>query len=68
MNKLAQLQNRIIQGNPEINIVRTLYMVMSKVGGYQQLMNLPLATINEIIKCMEWEAKEQSKSIKGRKR
>jgi len=68
MNKLVQLQNRISRGDPEVNTVRTLYMVMCKVGGYEQLKNLSIATLNEIIKCMEWEAKEQSKGSKRRMR
>ena len=64
MNKLTQLQNRIHTGNPETELVRTLYLVMCKIGSYEQLMNLPLPTLREIIKCIEWENKEQNK--KGR--
>ena len=68
MNKLIKWQNQINGGDPEVNTVRTLYMVMCKVGGYENLMSLNVSTLNEIIKCMEWEAKEQSKGSKGRMR
>jgi len=34
---------------------------MEKVGGYEQLMNLPLPAFFEILKCMEWEANERKK-------
>ena len=39
-------------------------MVMQKVGGYEQLMNLSVGTLNQIITCMEWEVKEQNKPTK----
>ena len=56
------------KSNQEIDTVRTLYVVMCKVGGYEQLMNLDVSTLNEIIKCIEWENKEMNKSMKGSKR
>ena len=43
-------------------------MVMQKVGGYEQLMNLTVGALNQIVKCMEWEVKEQNKSMKVKKR
>jgi len=68
MTNLTQLRNVLNKGNQESNTIRTLYLVMCKVGGYEQLMNLTMSSLNEIIKCMEWESKEQSKAMKGRKR
>ncbi len=67
MNKLVKWQNSINKGEPEANIVRTLYLIMDKVGGYEQLMNLTFSTLNEIIKCMEWENKEQSKQARRKR-
>jgi len=67
VNKFLQFQNRINKGNQESDTVKTLYIVMSKVGGYEQLLNLPFTSLNEIIKCMEWESKEQSKSIRRKR-
>ena len=68
MKNLTQLESVLNKGSQETDTVRILYMVMCKVGGYEQLMNLAVSSIQEIIKCMEWEAKEQSKGMKGRKR
>jgi len=62
MNKLTQLRSRLSKGSSELGTVRTLYRVMEKVGGYEQLMNLSLPSLREIISCMEWESKEISKS------
>ena len=67
MKNLIQLKNVLNKEKQQINTVRTLYLIMEKVGGYEQLINLSIPTLNEIIKCMEWENKEQSKST-GRKR
>ncbi len=68
MKNLNQLRNALNNGSKDVNTVRTLYLVMEKVGGYEQLMKLSMSALNEIIKCMEWENKEQSKQMKGRKR
>jgi len=35
---------------------------MEKVGGYEQVLNLPLPALNEILRCMEWEANEHKKA------
>jgi len=56
-----RLKNRLSKKNPEGNEIRTLYLVMEKVGGYEQLMNLTLPSLGEIIKCMEYFNKEESK-------
>ena len=62
MNKLVQFQNKLTKGNKEQDLVRTLYIVMCKVGGYEQLLKLSYSSLNEIIKCIEWENKEMNKS------
>jgi hypothetical protein len=37
---------------------------MDKVGGYSELMDLPLPAMQEILKCMEWESNEIKKQRK----
>ena len=50
-------------------LIRTLRLVMEKVGGYEQLMNLPIPAFREIAEDMKRENEEQDKSMKkhGRK-
>jgi len=50
------------KGKTNNDTLRTLYLVMEKVGGYEQMRNLTFPALNEIIKCMEWEAKEREKA------
>ena len=65
MNALTRLSNVLSKkGSQETQTVRTLYLVMEKVGGYEQLMNLTFSSLNEIIKCMEHFAREESKAMK----
>jgi len=40
---------------------------MEKVGGYNQLINLAVPSLNEIIKCMEWENMEKNKQTKRKR-
>jgi len=47
------------KGERDRKLVRTLYLVMEKVGGYEQLVNLPLPALNVIIECMKWESNER---------
>ncbi|RLG13715.1 hypothetical protein DRN69_05160 [Candidatus Pacearchaeota archaeon] len=58
------LLEKFLKPKNEVNVVRTLYLVMEKVGGYEVLMNLPIPVLQEIIKCMEWEAREQNKAMR----
>ena len=64
MKNLMQLESVLNKGKRESNTTKTLYLVMCKVGGYTQLMNLAMPAFQEIVKCMEWENKEQSKGVK----
>jgi len=65
MKDLIGLSNVLNKkGSQETQTVRTLYRVMEKVGGYEQLMNLTFSSLNEIIKCMEHFAKEEAKAMK----
>jgi len=67
MKNLIQLKNVLNKEKQEINTVRTLYLVMEKVGGYNQLINLAVPSLNEIIKCMEWENMEKNKQTKRKR-
>lgn len=70
MNTLIELRQQLLLGKnkDEVNLVRNLCMVMEKVGGYEQLQELPLPAFNEIFKYLQWAEKEQNKRIKGRRR
>jgi len=67
MKNLITLKNVLNKGNKDTNTIRTLYLVMEKVGGYEQLINLAVPALQEIIKCMEWENKEANKSNRGKR-
>lgn len=64
MKNLRSLAKSLTNDGNEKDIVKRLYLVMKIVGGYEQLMNLPLPALNEIIECMDWETRENSKSVK----
>lgn len=64
MNGLKNLSQRLCQDNQEVSTVRNLYLIMEKVGGYSELLNLPIVSLNEIIKCMDYFNKEESKAMK----
>lgn len=60
--KLEELKNEIFgQGGSEKNQVFNLCAVMKLVGGYEQLMNLPLSTLKEIFNYFEFLDKESKK-------
>lgn len=62
MKNWIQLKNVLNSKNKqESDLVHNLYVIMGKVGGYEQLMNLSMPTLNEIFKCVEKEIHEQSK-------
>ena len=67
MKHLTILENFLKKDKKEINFVRNLYFVMQKVGGYEQLIMLSMPSLNEILKCMEWEMKEQEKASRRNK-
>lgn len=67
MKGLTKLKSLLGKSDQESNVVRTLYLVMEKVGGYDQLMNLTFPTLREIIKCMDKINREDSKSFKAKR-
>lgn len=67
MSKLVELETLLSKGKQESNFVKRLYLLMEKVGGYEQLMNLSLPALAELLKCMEWEFKEKEKQTRRRR-
>jgi len=53
----------LLQGknSEELELVRTLCMVMEKVGGYEQLMNMTIPAFHEVYRYLQWSDKEQKK-------
>jgi len=64
MNDLTNLKKTLGKNQKDIDFTRLLYLVMIKVGGYNQLMDLSLSAFGEILKCMEWQNKEENKGSK----
>lgn len=63
MNNLQRLKNELFkQGTSEQDQVSSLCIVMEICGGYEQLMNLPLPALHEILKYLEWKAKQEEKA------
>ena len=67
MNELQRLQKRLSEGNQENNLTRNLYLVMDKVGGYSELMKLPMPALLEIMRCMEYFSKEEKKAARRKR-
>ncbi len=64
MKGLTDLKNLLSGNKHDLSSSVTLYRVMEKVGGYEQLMNLSFPALREIIKCMNYVNKEESKAMK----
>ena len=67
-NSLDQLNNRLFNGQSELNQVFNLCSVMEICGGYEQLLNLPIPALSSIIKYVEKMNKEASKGMPRGKR
>jgi len=69
MNQLAELKQRLKNtglSNDQITVVN-LCEVMQVVGGYSQLLELPLPAIDAVLWYLEWKNKEEEKAAhKGR--
>lgn len=65
MKGLTQLKQRLLgQKSNEQETVYSLCAVMEKVGGYEQLMNLPMSALNEVLDYLEHINKPQKKGKK----
>jgi len=67
MKGLTKLSQLLGKSKQEADTVKTLYLVMEKVGGYEQLLKLPMPALLEIIKCMDYFAKQEQKSMKSKR-
>lgn len=65
MNSLNLLKQRLLQkGNSEQDAVNNLCMIMELCGGYTELMELPMTSIEPILKYLEFRRKEEDKRFK----
>lgn len=51
------------KGKDELNQIYNLCAVMEICGGYEQLLNLPLPSLELIMKFLEFRSKEESKGM-----
>lgn len=64
MNALEKLKRRLAKQEPsEQDQVHNLCAVMEICGGYEQLVNLPLPTLNHILKYLEFLDKMSKKDM-----
>lgn len=65
MAELERLKKRLFKQEPsESEVVNTLCEVMQVVGGYEELINLPIPTLREIIKYLEDREKQNKKMMR----
>jgi len=68
MKELNQLKRRLLkQETSEKDLIFNLCEVMKIVGGYEQLMNLPIPALMEILKYLEHVNKEEQKAMEKAK-
>ena len=68
-NELEKLKNRILgQADSDTEQTRVLIQIMREVGGYEQLINMPISAIKQVYDFLKWEAKEFEKKMPKAKR
>lgn len=69
MSELEKLKKRLLNSKSpsEKDECFALVEVMKVVGGYDQLLNLPLPTLRVILEKMDKEAKQQKKAYRKAK-
>lgn len=71
MNDLSQLKNILKKGRNERDVIFNLCSIMELVGGYEQLMNLPLSTLEPILTYLKEKQELENKKnnqLLGKKR
>jgi len=66
MKGLELLKRSLLKQTPTSNeqdTVTNLCFIMESVGGYEQLMNLPLSAIEPILKFMKFKNEQQAKKF-----
>jgi hypothetical protein len=69
MNELERLKKKLFkQESSELDEIYSFCAIMELVGGYEQLLNLPLTALPLIFKYMEFINKEQEKAYKPKRK
>jgi len=64
MSELEKLKRRLFKQEPsELDRIYNLCAVMEVCGGYEQLLNLPVAALNYILKYLEFLDKKAKKEM-----
>ena len=65
MSNLNQLKQRLLQNsNNEQEAVNNLCMIMEMCGGYNQLMELPITSVEPILKYLKFKREQEDKRFK----
>ena len=65
MNNLNLLKQRLLQqSNSEQDAVNNLCMIMESCGGYNQLMEIPMTSIEPILKYLKFKREQEDKRFK----
>jgi len=65
MNDLSLLKQRLLkESNSEQDSVNNLCMIMEICGGYNQLMKLPMTSIDPILKYLKFKREQEDKRFK----
>jgi len=65
MKHLNQLRERLLsQSNSEQDAVNNLCMIMEICGGYNQLMEIPMTSIEPILKYLKLKREQEDKRFK----
>lgn len=70
LNELENLKGKIFgQSDSDTEQTRVLIQIMREVGGYDNLMNMPIPALKQVYDFLKWEAKHMEKKMpKIRKR
>jgi len=65
MNNLNLLKKRLLQpGSSEQDVVNNLCMVMELCGGYAELMELPMTSVEPILKYLKLKREQEDKRFR----
>ena len=65
MNDLSLLKQRLLkESNSEQDSVNNLCMIMEICGGYNQLMEIPMTSIDPILKYLKFRREQEDKRFK----
>jgi len=68
--ELEKLKTRLLKSGPtsDFSQVITLCDIMKIVGGYEQLMNMPIPAMQVVAEYINWSNEQENKSMKKSKR